>query len=228
MTSARDGTPAIRPKRKTQEVRSMETQDRIIEAALKVLREKGYAGLRVADVTAVAGVSRGAQSHHFHTKVDIVLAVITRVFEQATEDSRRRVAALQPEDDIIAALIADASAFFLGPDFSLGLDMLGAGGRDPELRSSVQEIARANRFLVEGLWIELLEQRGLTPDDAQDLLWLVFSAIRGLSVRQLWQLDQTRFNRVKELIFNSATDFLRQKQQAYLQQPLSPSKGNIS
>ena len=210
-TTAASAASVSKPRRKTQEVRSMETQERIIQAATEVLRQKGYAGLRVADVTSVAGVSRGAQSHHFHTKVEIVLAVMTNVFEQATTDSQARIAAIQPEDNLMEALIADASAFFLGPDFSLGLDMLGAGGRDPELRSSVQEIARSNRFKVESRWISLLEQRGLAHSDAEDVLWLVFNAIRGLSVRQLWQLDLVRFERVKALTLTAAMELYHQK-----------------
>lgn len=197
---------------RTQAVRSQETRERILLAAMEVLREHGYAGLRVADVTAAAGVSRGAQTHHFRSKVELVLALFSRMFEQAREDSRARVARIGAGDDVIAAMIADASAFFLGPDFALGLDLLGAGGRDPELRQAVQDSARSNRFEVEDLWRAVLRGRGLSGADADDVLWLVFSAIRGLSVRLLWDRDPRRFARVQQLAYEAA-------QQIYARRP---------
>lgn len=200
-----------KPYRRTQEERSTETQERIIAAARELLRQKGYAGLRVAEVTELAGVSRGAQTHHFQSKVELVLAVFTEVFDQATAESRARVAALGRGDDVIVAMIEDASAFFLGKDFSLGLDMLGSGGRDPDLRDAVQAIARSNRFLVEKMWIEVLEGRGLTREDAEDILWLVFSVVRGLSVRLLWQYDQARFERVQALAYAAANSLYESK-----------------
>lgn len=192
-----------KPQRRSQAERSSETQERIIIAAIDVLRERGFAGLRVADVTEVAGVSRGAQSHHFHSKAELVLAVFARVFEDASRDSTARIDAVRPEDDVVAAMVADASAFFLGENFSIGMDLLGAADRDPELRDSVRLIARNNRLQVEQRWIAQLEQRGLSPAIAEDLLWLVFSMIRGLSVRLLWQNDPARFDKVKQLAYEA-------------------------
>lgn len=191
-------------KRRTQAERSSETQERVTVAAIEVLRRKGYAGFRVTDVTEEAGVSRGAQSHHFPSKMDLVLAVFLRVFDQATEASRSRISNVKPDDDVVAAIVADASDFFLGKDFSMGLDMLGAAGRDPEMRDAVQEVARLNRFQVEDMWIGLLMSRGLSRDDAEDVLWLAFSTIRGLSVRMLWQFDHDRFERVKRITYEAA------------------------
>lgn len=208
---------SAREPRRTQAERSLDTRERIIAAAIEVMRKHGYAGLRVADVTAAAGVSRGAQTHHFRSKVDLVSDLFARVFEQASADSRARIAAVGPGDDVIAALIADASAFFLGRDFSLGLDMLGASGRDPELREAVQAGARGNRFEVEGMWMAVLKSRGLSRADAGDVLWLVFSAIRGLSVRVLWDRDPVRFERVKALTYDAAHRLYERRRGAALE-----------
>ena len=39
--------------------------------------------------------------------------------------------------------------------------------------------------------------RGLSRNDAEDILWLIFNSVRGLAVRGLWQKDKERFERVK-------------------------------
>ncbi|MBT9498533.1 MAG: hypothetical protein IV103_15145, partial [Zoogloea sp.] len=83
--------------------------------------------------------------------------------------------------------------------------------REPELRDAVQKIARSNRHLVEDMWIGLLLTRGLTREHAEDVLWLVFSSIRGLSVRLLWQFDHERFERVKRITYQAAQDLFERK-----------------
>jgi len=198
--------------KKTQPERSQEARERITAAAITVLRRKGFAGFRVADVATEAGVSRGAQTHHFPSKRALVLAVFATVFNQASEASRARIAGIQPNDDVIDAILVDAAEFFLSPDFPMGLDMLGAAERDPELRDAVSESARATRSLVEQMWVDLLIARGLPRPDAEDLLWLIFSAIRGLSVRMLWQFDNDRFERLKRITYHAACDLYEKKQ----------------
>ncbi len=197
--------------KKTQAERRQETRERITAAAIETLRHKGYAGFRVADVATGAGVSRGAQTHHFPSKRKLVLAVFATVFNHSAEASRARIASIQPEDDVIEAMLVDAADFFLSPEFSMGLDMLASAERDPELRDAVSDTARTTRSLVERMWVELLIFRGLQREDAEDLLWLVFSAIRGLSVRMLWQFDNDRFERLKRITYQAACDLYEKK-----------------
>ncbi|MCK9283847.1 MAG: TetR/AcrR family transcriptional regulator [Rhodocyclaceae bacterium] len=200
--------------RRTQAERSSQTQDRVVDAAIDLLRSKGYAGFRINDVTDKAGVSRGAQSHHFPTKISLVLAAFRKVYERSTEASRARIAALKPEEDVIHALMADAEDFFFGKDMSIGLDMLGAAGREPELRSEAQEIARSNRLYIESMWVKVLQERGLTKQDAEDLLWFVLSCVRGLAVRMLWQRDDMRFKKVLGLTYDTVVERYGLKPQA--------------
>lgn len=201
-------------KRKTQAERSNDTQERITAAAIEILRRKGFAGFRVADVAEEAGVSRGAQTHHFPSKRDLILAVFATIFNLATETSRVRIAGIKPDDDVIDAMVIDAAEFFLSPEFPMGLDMLAAAERDPDLRDAVRKIARETRSLVEDMWIGLLLSRGLARDDAEDVLWLIFSAIRGLSVRMLWQFDANRFERLKKITYQAAKDLYEQKKKS--------------
>lgn len=185
----------------------METQGKLIAAALGVLREKGYAGFRIADVPGAAGVSRGAQSHHFPTKLELLLATFEWLYEQITERSRARLAKLKPEDDVIQQMLDDAAEFFLDDHFSISLDLIVAADRDPALREGIQRTVERNRFVVEDMWLGVLVSRGLSRDDAEDILWLIFNSVRGLAVRSLWQKDKERFERVR----NSTLEIARER-----------------
>lgn len=199
-------TVIMSQKRRTQAERVSETRARLIAAALAVLREKGYAGFRVADVTDAAGLSRGGQTHHFPTKLDLLLATFAWLYQQITERSRARLAQLKPDDDVIMQMLDDAAEFFLGEDFSIGLDLLAAADRDPELREGIQRTAKENRFVVEDMWVGILMSRGLSRSDAEDLLWLIFNSMRGLAVRSLWQQDKERFEHVKNMTLEIARE----------------------
>jgi AcrR family transcriptional regulator len=67
---------------KWQQRKSAETRVRIVEATIDCLVEKGYAGLSTNEVTARAGISRGAMHHHFASRMTLVAAVIDYTFYQ--------------------------------------------------------------------------------------------------------------------------------------------------
>ncbi len=50
------------------------TRDKILNAALSVIREKGYAATTVDDLCNSAGVTKGAFFHHFKSKEDLAVA----------------------------------------------------------------------------------------------------------------------------------------------------------
>jgi len=188
-----------KPIRRTQAERRENTQRRVVDAAVEVLRRDGYAGFRVTAVARAAKVSRGAQTHHFPTKESLVLAAIEQVFRQAKERSLERVRALSPDDDVVAALLADCEEFFLGPYFPIALDMLNLGDRGPRLRKMIQAMSRGERLPVEQAWSAALEARGLGRQQAEDILWLSYSVVRGLAVRRLMQEDSVRTRRAIDL-----------------------------
>lgn len=80
-TSASRRPSSTGPRRRTQAERSEETRTRILKAASNLIRKRGYARFRTAEVSAEAGLSRGAQLHHFPTKDALVVATLEFVFK---------------------------------------------------------------------------------------------------------------------------------------------------
>lgn len=180
-------------KRRTQAERSDETQQRVIEAAAKVLRKKGYAGLRTEEVSRVAKVSRGAQQYHFPTKDSLVLATAAHLLRRGMERGRTSAETARFVDDPIEGLIQDSIDFFLGPEFSVILDLVLASTKDRGLRSEVLDHARDNRLAVEAAWSDVLFEQGLPRPQAEKVVLLTISIVRGFSVRALWQGDKDLF-----------------------------------
>lgn len=50
------------------------SKTRILDAALSVIRAKGYSATRIEDVCAAAGLTKGSFFHHFESKEDMAMA----------------------------------------------------------------------------------------------------------------------------------------------------------
>jgi AcrR family transcriptional regulator len=68
--------------RRTQAQRSAEMRERLLDATISVLIEYGFAGTTTARVVEAAGVTKGAQLHHFPSKESLVVAAIDHLARQ--------------------------------------------------------------------------------------------------------------------------------------------------
>jgi AcrR family transcriptional regulator len=57
-------------------VTAAQTRERLLRAAADVFAERGYAGTRVVDIAAAAGVSNGALYTHFGSKAELLVAAL--------------------------------------------------------------------------------------------------------------------------------------------------------
>ena len=55
-----------------------ESKIKLVDAAVSVVRAKGYAAARVDDICAAAGLTKGSFFHHFDSKEDLALAAAER------------------------------------------------------------------------------------------------------------------------------------------------------
>lgn len=78
-------------RRRTQEERREATRTAFLEATLTCLGRQGYAGTSIGEVVKEAGLSRGALSHHYPTKLDLAAAAITYFYEQRLERLQARL-----------------------------------------------------------------------------------------------------------------------------------------
>ena len=126
--------------RQTNEERSAQTRARVLDAAIDCLIEMGYAGTTTTLIAERAGVSRGAQLHHFPTKSELLAAAVEHLARRLGADLQQRAAALPPDGDRAAAAIDLLWSRFATPLFPAWLELWVAARTDPELAASLQPL----------------------------------------------------------------------------------------
>ena len=108
-----------------------DTRQRILEVALDLFGDRGYAGASVADITARLGISKAALYHHFASKDEILQALVTTPlarFRDLAENAQDRSAA-----DLLAEIL-DATVEMHAVSRLLG--------DDPSVRRALRETLR--------------------------------------------------------------------------------------
>src|SRR4029078_1512929 len=101
-----------------QEERSRAMRQRLLDATVECLVERGFAGTSTTLVSERAGVSRGAQLHHFPTKNDLVLAAVEHLSEQRGVELQRAADGLPRGAQRTRAILELVGEQFASPVFS--------------------------------------------------------------------------------------------------------------
>jgi AcrR family transcriptional regulator len=82
------------------------TKQRILDAAAKIFRSQGYAGARLSDIAATAGIQTGSMYYHFESREALVEEVLHLGIAVAWQHVREAVDALPPDASPLTRLRA--------------------------------------------------------------------------------------------------------------------------
>jgi AcrR family transcriptional regulator len=182
---------------RTQEERSATTRGALLDATIDCLVEFGYAGTTTTRVAERAGVTRGAQMHHFQRKAPLVVAALLRLAERRRRELVDRAERELPDDPDPGAALDIMWSVFSGPLFTAALELWIAARTDPEL---AEHLVPAEREIGRGA--RATARRFCGGEDVDLALELAANAMRGIALQQL--LNPSAARRERQL------DFLKQ------------------
>jgi AcrR family transcriptional regulator len=130
---------------RTQQQRSAAMRKRLLDATVECLVEYGYAGTTTTRVTELAGVTRGAQVHHFPTRADLVAAAVRHLAAKRTELAFEKIEAVRRAADPVDAALDLMWEVHQGPIQYATIEMWVAARTDPELRKQLTVVEPAAR-----------------------------------------------------------------------------------
>ena len=168
---------------------------RLLEATVEMLVERGFAGTSTTLVSDRAGVSRGAQLHHFPTKNDLVVAAVEHLTERRGSELAGAVAHLPTGGRRTRAVVEMLGDHFSSPVFAAALELWVAARTDAALLAAVgpleQRVGReAHRMTVAALGVD--ESR----PGVREMVQATLDLVRGLGLASTITDDSARRRRI--------------------------------
>jgi AcrR family transcriptional regulator len=185
--------------RRTQEERSAATRARLLDATVACLSERGWARTTTTEIADRAGVSRGAQLHHFPTKAELVTTAVEHLFMRRNEEFRAAFAELPADAPRGPAAVELLWSMMRGPTFHAWLELVVAARTDAALAHTVRRIGDRFTDNVRQTFLELFPR----PADAPPLYDLApavtFALLQGLALDHIVVGDDPRLTAVVAL-----------------------------
>lgn len=182
------------PVRRTQAERSAAMRTRLLDATIECLVSHGYAGTTTPRIAEIAGVTRGAQIHHFRSKEDLVVAAVEHLAQQRVQSAVRDVGRVRSSPDPVATVLEFLWESHQGPLFVATVELWVAARTD---RVLAEHIARMEP-IVNSTLIAAIAQ--LLPEhpaqkEVRNLVYTAMDVLRGILVSGFVDGDTDRARR---------------------------------
>lgn len=164
---------------------------RLLDATVECLVTYGYAGTTTQRVAEVAGVTRGAQVHHFRSKEDLVVAAIEHLAEQRAQAAVRDLGRVAVNPDSASMVLDYLWDSHQGPVFVATLELWVAARTDEVLAAQIERVEPIVTGALVGALAQLVPDRA-AQKDLRDLAYTAMDALRGILVSSFADRDPTR------------------------------------
>ncbi|MDN5743513.1 MAG: TetR/AcrR family transcriptional regulator [Nocardioidaceae bacterium] len=178
-----------------QEERTRAMRLRLMEATVELLVEKGFSGTTTTLVSERAGVSRGAQLHHFPTKNALAVAAVTHLTEIRGAELAAAAARLPGGKNRTAAVTTMLGDHFTSPVFTAALELWVAARTDAGLQEAVAPLEQRLGRETHRLTVQLLGIDDSDPE-ARALVQATLDLMRGLGLANTLGDDASRRRRI--------------------------------
>jgi AcrR family transcriptional regulator len=176
---------ARRPRR-TQEERSTLTRRLLVNAAIRVVQDLGYANLTISRVAARAGLTNGAMQHHFASRDDLVIAILDAVYpvlEMSFEDIGLRKSTISER---VSAFVDPLWQIYSRPEYLVIWDIAFGTRGDVSLAEKLKKYQRDISARIRRQLTASFADVGLTAQSADQIFSVVISCLRGFALQSLF------------------------------------------
>lgn len=155
------------------EVARPNSGDLLVDAALEILARHGFAGLTIAEVSRVSGVSNGSLYHRFGGREGLLNACQDRFFQHVSEQWLTEGTRLREEQDpqVLLEVLVDSFDEIFGRNRNLFQAFMVTGFHEAALRERGARFTRDASSLLADI---LIEWTGCTPAAADTAYRLLF------------------------------------------------------
>jgi AcrR family transcriptional regulator len=164
-----------------------------VRATVESLVELGYAHTTTQEVQRRAGVSRGALTHQFPSKTELMLAAVDHLYEEFSASVREAAAEL-PEESALRIRLGVELVWerFHGPLFVAAMELWTAARTDPELRAALLPHERRLGVALRRLAFEVFGEEVAGHPAAESTYQVLLTSMRGQAMTYALQPEAPR------------------------------------
>jgi len=183
-------------KPRTQEERSQETRAKLIEATLDCLYEVGAARTSTNMVAERAGVSRGALTHHYASKEDLLADAVDHHLHDATDDIRSLAEDVRAQVLDFDGFLDRLCEMFLGRLLIIALEHIAEARHNEHLKMRLVAVVRDFHAELDSIWREFFSSADMTDTDVETSLDMTLCLFRGMGLQTVLRDDPAYYARL--------------------------------
>jgi len=192
----------------TREKKSEEMRLRLIQATLDSLNEHGYHGASLSRILEKAGVSRGAWSHHFDSKKDLVAAAAQWMYRAVMIKGREVIPLLAEQSNLTAAMEFIWDHFYQGRYRNVWLEITIACRTDRELNRMIKPVIDRFYADMQSIIREIFGPSTTAIAPVETLMNISFYFFRGMSIQSIVREDPEEFRAMRRQWINMIAPIL--------------------
>lgn len=206
--SSDNGRPAGSRRKRTQSERSGETRQALFDATIDLLHDEGFSKTSTPEIARKAGVSRGALTHHFATKEDLVTSAVADHLTQVNmklaafaDNYGRRGGSTDEIVDYLWQIMFDRL-------FYVTLEYLPEARHNDSFRDGLIPVVHEFHDRLDGIWTALAAHREVDPASVRIVMNATMCLIRGM-------IAQTVLRPADSNYYETLLTFWKQQVRAY-------------
>lgn len=206
--SSDNGRPAGSRRKRTQSERSGETRQALFDATIDLLHDEGFSKTSTPEIARKAGVSRGALTHHFATKEDLVTSAVADHLTQVNmklaafaDNYGRRGGSTDEIVDYLWQIMFDRL-------FYVTLEYLPEARHNDSFRDGLIPVVHEFHDRLDGIWTALAAHRKVDPASVRIVMNATMCLIRGM-------IAQTVLRPADSTYYETLLTFWKQQVRAY-------------
>jgi len=182
---------AAKTSRMTQDERSARTREALHKATIASLMDVGYANTSTISIAKRAGLSRGAQSHQYPGKIDLIVAATDDMFNGFSNEIDILATRLRSGKLTLDEFLFEIWKQMLnGNWFYSSLEMIVAARGDPELQARLRPLILDLHSRFEVIWRRTFEPCEGSVADPSATFNLTMNMLRGMAVQAVLRPDK--------------------------------------
>lgn len=169
-----------------QEIKSAATRRSLVQAAVEVISEIGYASATTSLIAQRAGVSRGAFQHHFKSKNEIIVEILNEMREQVNLGFDFEALVDRPFAERVDSILEHYYHVYGSRLHAASIQIWLGAWSDDELKHDIKSGLNMMENQIVRVWRETFPELKVDDDRLMAIRNVIIGTIRGSTMHEMW------------------------------------------